>query len=194
MTRVHLVRHGEVHNPDNVVYGLLPGFELSAEGEQQAKSAAGHLSERPIAAIYSSPLERAQSTAKFISDATGAGISLRDELIEWRLGEHWEGLSWAEIPRSRPEEWDAYMHRPDEMEFLEEPLELLAKRMAGAVREISFAHVDQETVVVSHADPIKAAVLALTGSPLGEIHETSLPTGSIVTMEFESGRVVERWP
>ena len=68
MTTVHLLRHGEVHNPDRVLYGRLPGFGLSELGIAQAGLAADFLAQRPIGHLVSSPLERAQQTARPLAD------------------------------------------------------------------------------------------------------------------------------
>ena len=80
---VLLVRHGEVENPDRVVYADLPGFGLSDRGKSEAAAAAGFLAPLGVAAIYASPLERAQETASFISEACGVAIETRDDLTEW---------------------------------------------------------------------------------------------------------------
>lgn len=66
-TRIHLVRHGEVHNPDKVLYGRLPGFRLSSRGQAQAEAAARFLQPRPIDAVFCSPLLRARQTAARIA-------------------------------------------------------------------------------------------------------------------------------
>ncbi|HWH30457.1 MAG TPA: histidine phosphatase family protein, partial [Mycobacteriales bacterium] len=61
-TTVHFLRHGEVHNPDLVLYGRLPGFRLSEDGLQMAKDAADALKDRDVVHLVSSPLQRAQET------------------------------------------------------------------------------------------------------------------------------------
>jgi len=63
---LHLVRHGEVHNPERILYGRLPGYQLSVTGREQAASAGRYLKDRPLAALYASPMERAQETAQLI--------------------------------------------------------------------------------------------------------------------------------
>ena len=62
MTVVHLLRHGEVYNPEHILYGRLPGYQLSLRGRQQAELAAKFLAARPIGYVVSSPLERARQT------------------------------------------------------------------------------------------------------------------------------------
>jgi broad specificity phosphatase PhoE len=72
---VHLLRHGEVFNPDRVLYGRLPGFGLSARGIEQAEQAAEYLAEREIGHLVASPLERAQQTARPLATILGLEIA-----------------------------------------------------------------------------------------------------------------------
>ncbi len=82
MTVVHLMRHGEVYNPDGVLYGRLPGYRLSELGEQQAELATRFFTGRPIVHLACSPLERAQQTARPLSSATGLPVVIDERLIE----------------------------------------------------------------------------------------------------------------
>ena len=68
-TVVHVMRHGEVHNPDKILYGRLPGFRLSTAGEGMAVKAAKWFLDRDVTHLVSSPLERAQQTAKPLAEA-----------------------------------------------------------------------------------------------------------------------------
>ncbi|HEY7511574.1 MAG TPA: histidine phosphatase family protein [Vicinamibacteria bacterium] len=193
-TRLHLVRHGQVHNPRRMVYGRLPGWSLSAKGRAQAEAVARVLAGRPVAALYSSPLERARETAHILAAALGLEVRVRDDLTESALAAQWEGLSWPHVWMRRRREWKTYRERPLEL-AAPEPLDRLARRIADAVREIAAAHRGEEVVAVSHGDPIKAAVLALTGADLARLHDERLPTGGRVTLEVAAdggARVVER--
>lgn len=84
-TTVHLVRHGEVFNPDKILYGRLPGFHLSDRGRAQAVDAAawlvGRLGER-IVHLRCSPLDRAQETVAPLAERTGVDVQIDDRLIE----------------------------------------------------------------------------------------------------------------
>jgi broad specificity phosphatase PhoE len=64
VTIVHLLRHGEVENPAGIIYGRLPGYHLSANGRSMASAAADYFAGRPVTALFCSPLERAQETAR----------------------------------------------------------------------------------------------------------------------------------
>src|SRR6201996_2103232 len=82
ITVVHLLRHGEVHNPQHVLYGRLPGYHLSANGRMMAAAAADYFEGRPVAAIFASPLERAQETAQPVAERPRLPISTADRLTE----------------------------------------------------------------------------------------------------------------
>jgi broad specificity phosphatase PhoE len=79
---VHLLRHGEVHNPEGVLYGRLPGYRLSERGEQMAEMAAEALAGHDIAAVIASPMERAQQTADPIARVHGTSIITEPLAIE----------------------------------------------------------------------------------------------------------------
>lgn len=82
MTVVHLLRHGEVYNPEGVLYGRLPGYRLSDLGERQAELATRFFTGRPIVHLVASPLERAQQTASPLAAATGHVVNTDERLIE----------------------------------------------------------------------------------------------------------------
>ena len=82
ITTVHLLRHGEVFNPDGVLYGRLPGYHLSELGAEMAEGAAEALKHRPITQVWSSPMERAQQTAAPLADELGLDVVLDDRLLE----------------------------------------------------------------------------------------------------------------
>ena len=169
-TIVHLVRHGEVHNPDHVVYADLPGFGLSERGRRQATEVGDHLAERSITAVYASPLQRATETAAAIAVPHGIVVSTVPELTEWFLAQRWKGLPWEDLPTHRPGELEAYLGDPLHMYFSPESLEALALRMSRSVEELAGRHADQEIVIVSHQDPVQAARLALTHRTLARLN------------------------
>ena len=80
-TTLYLMRHGEVHNPAHILYGRRPGFFLSEAGEAQARAAGAWLADKPLAAIYASPMERAQQTAGIVASYLPALTPAIDERI-----------------------------------------------------------------------------------------------------------------
>ena len=196
MTVLHLVRHGQVDNPQKIVYGRQRGWRLSDRGRREAEAVARHLGGRPIARVYTSPLERAVQTATMIAGACGGEVEPRDDLVEALLCTPWEGMPWRDVRRGRAREWARYLFRPLEVGGVAEDLEALAARMDTALRAIAATHPGQQVVAVSHGDPLKAGILVLTGGDLRELHQSPIPTGGLVSLEVEGpgpARVRERW-
>jgi broad specificity phosphatase PhoE len=164
---IFLVRHGEVHNPDHVVYANLSGFPLSATGRRQASDLASHL---PCGAtVITSPLDRAVETGRIIASGTRSAVVVDDGLTEWTLGSRWAGHVWEQLDDSFPGELTAYLEHPDDLPFAPESLADLARRVGTAIRNHSDGS-DGPLIFVSHQDPIQAARLSLTGRPLAELN------------------------
>lgn len=81
-TVVHVVRHGEVHNPEGVLYGRRDGYHLSELGRKMADRVAEHLADHDITYVVASPLERAQETAMPVAKSHGLPLNTDDRLIE----------------------------------------------------------------------------------------------------------------
>jgi len=155
-TVVHLVRHGEVHNPTKVLYGRLPGFRLSAAGEQQADVVAGYLARpgaaRDIAAVVASPLERAQQTAAPLAQALGLPVETDHRLIE--SSNAFEGGVVEPGPGiiRHPGSW-RHLRNPFRPSW-GEPYTDVAARVMAAVDDARGAHPGREVVLVSHQLPV----------------------------------------
>lgn len=178
---VHLVRHGEVENPRHVVYAALPGFDLSDLGRAQAREMTRYLRSAPITAIWSSPLQRALSTAEPLAAALGLPIRTDDDLTEWHLADDWAGIVWEDLPTVRPGQLEAYLETPLDMPFSAESLTELAERMRTAVTRMAKA-VDGDVVVVSHQDPVQAVRLALTGRDPASQHRDKPGHATVITL------------
>ncbi len=165
---IFLIRHGEVHNPDHVVYADLPGFPLSATGRRQAAEVASLLPHG--ATVVTSPLDRAVETGQIIASGTDGRVAVDDALTEWALGSRWAGHVWELLDVSFPGELKAYLEHPEDLPFSPESLVELADRVGAAIR----THRDVShgpLIFVSHQDPIQAARLLLTGRSLATLHE-----------------------
>jgi len=180
---VFLVRHGEVENPDRVVYADLPGFGLSERGRQEAAAAAEFLAPLSVTAIYASPLDRAQETASFISAACDVPVATRHDLTEWLVARRWKGVTWEDLPTAFPGELEAYLDHPTNLPFAEESIPALGDRVAAAVRDLAAAHPDERIAIVSHQDPIQAGRLTLRGLPLEELHLNRPGHCDVLTLE-----------
>ncbi|MDY2941428.1 MAG: histidine phosphatase family protein [Varibaculum sp.] len=157
ITTIHLMRHGEVDNPDGILYGRLPGYRLSELGEQMAEQVARYFEERtaeagPITAVITSPLLRAQQSGAPTAAAFGLEATTDERLIE--SGNSFEGMPVNRNPLAlaKPKYWWRYRNplRPSWGESYSDQ----ALRMVAAVRDILHANPGGEVLVVSHQLPI----------------------------------------
>lgn len=179
---VHLVRHGEVHNPQHLVYASLPGFRLSPLGVQQTRRAGRYLAGRPLRAVWSSPLERALQTAETLAAPHRLEVRVLPGLVEWKLMDRWAGHRWEHLPELFPGEVEAYLRRPSDLAFGPESLRKLAERIATAVRRASATVSGGEIAVVGHQDPLQAGRLLLTGRSLEELFRDRPQHCSVITL------------
>ncbi|HEX9539203.1 MAG TPA: histidine phosphatase family protein [Streptosporangiaceae bacterium] len=163
-TVVHLLRHGEVANPQGVLYGRIPGFHLSEDGRLMAKAAAGFLAGRDVVMLLSSPLERAVETAAPLSAQFGLDVSIDERLIEpWN---HFEGTTSGALSRAlrNPAQW-RYLYNPFRPSW-GEPYASIAARMLDVMADAVRAARGHEAVCVSHQLSIWIARRAAEGKPL----------------------------
>ena len=167
---LYLVRHGEVENPDRLVYADMPGFGLSDRGWAEAAAAAQFLATIPVSAVYSSPLQRARETAGAIGHACGVDVDTIEDLTEWLVARRWRGVAWEDLPEAFPGEVEAYLEHPVDLPFAEESIATLGQRVANVAASLAATHADEHVVLVSHQDPIPAGRLTLRDLPLAELH------------------------
>ena len=160
-TTVHLLRHGEVHNPEKVLYGRLPGYVLSELGHLMAQRAGQALARNDVAAVISSPLERAQQTAAPVAVAHGLEIQIDENLIEAENIFEGQRVSVGDGVLRQPQAWK-HLYNPLKPSW-GEPYKVVAARMRNAVfaaRDIARGH---EAVLVSHQLPIWISRLDFEG-------------------------------
>lgn len=189
-TVVHLLRHGEVHNPDGILYGRLPGFGLSDRGEQQAKLVAEFLADRDITHLIASPLERAQQTASPIGSVLRLEINTDDALIE--AANRFEGMQVAvgdgalRSPRHWPKLWNPFLPSWGES-YLS-----IARRMLGAVYRARARASGAEAVCVSHQLPIWTVRCFLEGRRLWhDPRRRQCSLASLTSLIFEGEELVK---
>ena len=153
-TIVHLMRHGEVHNPAGVLYGRLPDYHLSERGRAMADAVADYLVSRDadVVHIVASPLERAQETAAPIGAAFGLTIGTDPRLIE--AGNHFQGLTFGVGDGSlrHPAHW-WHLRNPFRPSW-GEAYQNQAARMLAAAADARTAAEGHEAVLVSHQLPV----------------------------------------
>ncbi|MBO0805793.1 MAG: histidine phosphatase family protein [Nocardiopsaceae bacterium] len=179
-TVVHLLRHGEVHNPGGVLYGRLPGYHLSATGRAMADAAADFFSERMVATVFASPLTRAQETAEPVAARHGLEIVTDERLIESRNVLEGTAVSLRYLARN-PANW-RYLWNPFAPSW-GEPYAEVAARMRAAVERARDASRGAEAVCVSHQLPIWVTRLAAERRRLWS-NPRECALGSVTSLTF----------
>jgi broad specificity phosphatase PhoE len=170
------VRHGEVHNPDGVIYAGLPGYGLSDLGRAQATEMAGALEGLPVAAIYASPLDRAMETATFIADIAGIEIVPDIRLHEWRHWQQWAGMTWEDLREKGRESWEAYLADPASVTSGESLAEL-GDRMDAWLADVERDHPDGIVVGVTHLEPLRTVLLRSLSRPARDMFDVHIGVG-----------------
>jgi broad specificity phosphatase PhoE len=194
ITRICFVRHGDVDNPQQVFYGRLPGFGLSKEGHQQAHAAAVALCKEPIAAIYTSELQRARETADEIHALCPDLQPIPSPLL-LEVYSPYDGTPRHEMVAHG---WDLYKGIPPEYE---QPADVLA-RARRFIARVRVRHAGQHVVAVTHGDVIAFLTLWAYGYPVAPrsrqaLRKTGIPEGypahgSITTLSYRGSEDGER--
>ena len=185
--RLHLVRHGEVHNPQRVLYGRLPDFRLSDDGRRMARAAADHVRDlgRPVASLTASPLQRARESAEPFAELFGL-----DPVIDERIIEPTNVFEGRRMRRAllNPLNW-RHLRAPAIPSWGEPYLDVVA-RMDAAMRAVWDAAPDgADVVLVSHQLPIWITHLAVAGEPLRhDPRQRRCALSSVTTFEREGDR------
>ncbi|MEW2015417.1 histidine phosphatase family protein [Rhodococcus sp. BS-15] len=189
-TIVHVLRHGEVHNPKGILYGRLPGFKLSVTGQSQARSVADALAGHDITHVVASPLLRAQETAAPIAAAHGLTIAEDENLIE--AGNEFEGLRVAvgDGALRRPRHW--WKLRDPFTPSWGEPYLQIAHRMLAAVNAARVEAVGHEAVCVSHQLPVWTLRRFLQGDRLWhDPRNRQCGLASLTSLVYEGDQLVD---
>jgi broad specificity phosphatase PhoE len=193
-TTVHLLRHGEVFNPDRILYGRLPGFGLSDLGIAQAKLAAESLAHHDIGYLACSPLERAQQTAEPLAAALGLAVTIDERLIEAANALEGYQVAGGKGLFTHPGYWKYFLNpfRPS----WGEPYAQIAARVraaAGAARDSArAAGTGKHAVCVSHQLPIVIARRAAEDRPLfHDPRRRECALASVTSLCFDGDAVVD---
>ncbi|WGW10962.1 histidine phosphatase family protein [Saxibacter everestensis] len=186
MTTIHLLRHGEVHNPRGILYGRLPDFHLSENGLAMANRMAEVLGtgEYDIRAIVSSPLERARETAGPLAEKLGLQVSTDERVIE--AGNQLEGLKVDRTQLARPNTitklWNPF--RPSWGESYRAQTARMRAAVASLAQRVDGAH----GVIVSHQLPIWVTRLEAEGRPLWhDPRKRECGLASLTSLTFDNG-------
>lgn len=188
-TVIHLLRHGEVHNPDGILYGRLPDYHLSGLGAQMAERVATTLAGRDITHLVSSPLERAQETAKPAAKALGLTITTDPRVIEAANAFEGQRFGVGDGSLRKPSAWK-HLYNPFQPSW-GEPYKDIAIRMLAAMHDARQQAAGHEALIVSHQLPIWTARSHIEGRRLfHDPRRRQCSLASLTTFTYHDDRVV----
>lgn len=186
MTSVLLVRHGAHDWLGRGIAGRMAGVALNAEGQAQAHRLVERLRDRTIAAIYSSPVERAQQTAAPLAKACGLPVAIDDAFSEIDFGE-WTGRTFAELEADH-DRWRTWCdHKSLAAAPGGEAFTAVQRRVLGGLERLRRLHPAEVVVVFSHGDIIKAAVAGVLGLSVDHIERFEVAPASVSVIDTGDG-------
>lgn len=191
-TRVLLIRHAEVENPDHVLYGHLDGFGLSAKGRLQAQAVGRRLREEGVRRIVHSPLQRAVETAELINAELPAPVPMESEyaLREAEFSRYLQGIPYWQIPMRRPL-W--FVHRARRgLVPGDETVDQMGGRVLAVVQAVAAERPGEVAALISHADPLQAAWILLDHRPHTdrEMLRKDVGRASVLGVDLDGTRIV----
>ena len=167
MGLIIFLRHGQAkNNTERVLSGRTPGVPLTQKGTEQASQAARLLSEMNVSAIYSSPIKRAKDTADIVAQHNALDVAVDERLVELDMGK-FTGMPYDEILSSHGNVFMKFYN--GELEIAHNGIETfpaVKKRISSMVSHVLERHADENVVLVTHMDPIKAMLsTVMTLSP-----------------------------
>ncbi|HEY6540480.1 MAG TPA: histidine phosphatase family protein [Ktedonobacteraceae bacterium] len=185
-TRLFIARHGETLA--NREYRFIGSRDdpLSEHGQVQAAQLAEALAGFPITAVYSSPMQRAYSTALPIAERHSLSVQRCDALREGSFG-IWEGMNRAEVLARSPEEAQLFYQwglDPTLAPPGGESMVAMQRRVCSGIEQLALAHPDQSIVLVSHVGPIKALMCTALGVPISTSPRIFLDPATISVVDW----------
>lgn len=189
--RIHLIRHGEVHNPGQVLYGRLPHFRLSDRGHEMAELAAKTLKadKRPVSALIASPLLRTRESAEHVQELLGLDLVTDQRVIEpYNI---FEGRKLSAKHIALRPHLVYHLRNPNKPTW-GEPYEEVLARMLDAIRQANESVIDGDVVIVTHQLPIVMVQRHLAGLPLAHNpKKRQCSLSSITSLEIRNGRLTQ---
>ena len=186
---VHVIRHGEVENPEKILYGRQPGWRLSQRGEEMAQVIADWSKSIDLGAVHASPLQRAQETAAPIARAHSLDITTDEKLIEAANIFEGQKFELGSGVLKHPSSWK-HLVNPWKPSW-GEPYEEQISRMLAAVFQVRDAAQGKDAIVVSHQLPIWILRSAIEGRRL--IHDPrkrECTLASVTSIHFDDEAMI----
>ena len=186
MTTLVLVRHGAHDWLGRGIAGRMPGVVLNADGVAQAERLVERLSQRALAAIYSSPIERARQTAAPLAQARGLAVAIDDAFSEIDFGD-WTGRTFAELDADS-DRWRTWCERKSIAAAPGgEAFTAVQRRVLDGLERLRRRHPADAVVVFSHGDIIKAAIAGVLGLSVDHIERFEIAPASVSVIEWGEG-------
>lgn len=182
MTTFYLIRHGMNDYIRRGIAGRMPGVHLNAEGKQQAEALAARLAADGVAAIYSSPMERAVETAEPLARALGLSVRTEPGVHEWNAGD-FTGKFFTELDKDPRWAMHHAYRLGNRLPNGELVIEVQA-RFVDALERLRHEHDGQTVAVFSHADPIKTALFYYLGVTLDNLSRMDIGPASLSILEL----------
>jgi probable phosphomutase (TIGR03848 family) len=183
-TKLALVRHAVTAQTGPLLSGRAAGVDLSDKGREQAAALGERLARLPVVAVYASPIERTTQTAEAVAAHHGLPVLALPGVIEADYGE-WTGGEIKELAKT--DLWKTVQRAPSRARFPNgESLAEMQARMVGALEAVVADHPGDLVVVVSHADPIKAAIAHFTGLHLDLFQRIVVSPASVTVFELSA--------
>ncbi len=184
LTRLHLLRHGQVEGFERKRYNGQSDVRLTDLGRQQSAAFAGRLQHLKLSGIYSSDLYRCRVAADQIALLQKESPQYREELRELHIGD-WEGQTWQQLQRDYPDLWQ---NRLDDIVNVAPPsgesLLQMAQRVRPVIKQIVSVHVGGEVVIVAHGGVNRVVLLDAIGAPLERLFHIEQDFGCHNIIDF----------
>ena len=180
MGSIIFLRHGQaINNTERILAGRTPGVPLTEKGLDQAQKAAKFLEDMNISAIYSSPIERAKNTAEIVGNHNSVDVRIDDRLIELDMGK-FTGMPYEQIFSSHGNVFMKFYK--GELEIAHNGVETFAdvkKRVLSIVDHVLESHPNENVVLVTHMDPIKAMLSTVMSLSPENLYELIIANASL---------------
>lgn len=182
VTRLLILRHASTAETGKTLSGRLPGIPLSVKGRAEAQAMADALATTPIAAIYSSPIERTVETATIIAAHHKLRVKKDKGLLEADYGD-WSGKKLTQLHKAP--QWPLIQRAPSHAAFPGgETMRSMQHRIIDGIPRIAAAHPNETIVLVSHADPIKSYVAHVLGMHLDQFQRIDISPASLTRVDL----------
>jgi len=183
-TTLVLARHAVTEQTGPLLTGRAPGVDLSEDGRKQAKALAERLADLPVAAVYASPIERTAQTAAAVAERHDLAVQSLAGALEADYGE-WTGGKLADLAKT--DLWKTVQRAPSRVRFPGgESMTEMQARIVGCLEAVVADHPGEIVVVVSHADPIKAAIAHYTGLHLDQFQRIVVSPASVTAFQLSA--------